>query len=500
MLIPTQDCGQVVASKFFPVDDEDASGQYPLCETDYFRRLDLLCFECGGALRGSYITALERKYHIEHFTCSVCPTIFGAQDSYYEHEGKVYCHYHYSTQFAQRCNGCQTAILKQFVEIFRNGQNQHWHPECYMIHKFWNVRLALSSSDVVERILPDEDVTEGKRSVVRVEEEQMEGKVYRIWSVLSTFEESSAACISDMLLHVSNGAYVDGVMVAKKFIWHVDVLFSATDKLDYLTMSQGMKGTQEITSVAAFVILTLATGLAYGREAKLLCKKIVAFFSLLTKTQETGVRKLGVTQELLSLVTSLAHYLKLLIRISLQGALRFERERRNTDGLHQFLDELGDLGSVKEAEKSLDSTTGVSGLADQRSDLCDACKEPIEDECAKLGERRWHRKHLNCDKCRINLGEDLGDAMWSAQDQRILCRRCVEDNYQSPDAIDGFEHTTRLQQYVYLLRVALARLLSVLRSGGTLPHTSGEFCEPPVDVVELSKRYRRPEPDELRLE
>lgn len=247
-------------------------------------------------------------------------------------------------------------------------------------------------------------------------------------------------------------------------------------------------------------MLTLATGLAYGREAKLLCKKIVAFFSLLTKTQETGVRKLGVTQELLSLVTSLAHYLKLLIRISLQGALKFERERRNTDGLHQFLEELGDLGSIKEAEKSLDSTTGVSGLADQRSDLCDACKEPIEDECAKLGERRWHRKHLNCDNCRINLGEDLGDAMWSAQDQRILCRRCVEDSYQSPDAVDGFEHTTRLQQYVYLLRVALARLLSVLRSGGTLPHTSGKFCERPVDMVELSNSYRRPEFDELRLE
>lgn len=54
----------------------------------------------------------------------------------------------------------------------------------------------------------------------------------------------------------------------------------------------------------------------------MLCKKIVAFFSLLSKTQETGVRKLGVTQELLSLVTGLAHYLKLLIRITLQGSLR----------------------------------------------------------------------------------------------------------------------------------------------------------------------------------
>ena len=177
-----RDCGQIVASKFFPVDEEDGSGQFPLCETDYFRRLDLLCFECGGALRGSYITALERKYHIEHFTCSVCPTIFGAQDSYYEHDGKVYCHYHYSTQFAQRCNGCQTAILKQFVEIFRNGQNQHWHPECYMIHKFWNVRLA-PSGPPLPRPEIGLTVSNDQRELVKDEEEKMEEKVYRIWSI-----------------------------------------------------------------------------------------------------------------------------------------------------------------------------------------------------------------------------------------------------------------------------------------------------------------------------
>ena len=230
----SQDCGQIVASKFFPADDENGEGQYPLCETDYFRRLGLLCYQCGGALRGSYITALDRKYHVDHFTCSLCPTVFGAQDSYYEHDGQVYCHYHYSTRFAQRCNGCQTAILKQFVEIFRNGQNQHWHPECYMIHKFWNVRLT-PPAEGPKRSTEIDDAA--GRNLVREAEEKMEDKVYRIWSVLSTFEESSAACISDMLLHVSNGAFVDGVLVAKKFIWHVEILFQSMDRLE-LTMGQ----------------------------------------------------------------------------------------------------------------------------------------------------------------------------------------------------------------------------------------------------------------------
>ena len=215
-------------------------------------------------------------------------------------------------------------------------------------------------------------------------------------------------------------------------------------------------------------------GLSYGREAKLLCKKIVAFFSLLSKTQEKGVRKLGVTQELLSLVTGLAHYLKLLIRISLQGALRLEREQRSVKGLHSFLDELGNLDSIKHSEQSLDLTAGVSQLAEQRSDICHKCKEPIDDECVKFGQQRWHGHHLNCDYCRRNLGEAVEDAMWSEPEGKVVCQNCNDEKHQVHDAVAGFEKVTRLQQYVYLLRVALARLLSVLRSGGSLPHTSGE--------------------------
>lgn len=146
-----QDCGTVVASKFFPIDGSDGK-QHPLCERDYFRRLNLICAKCGMALRGSYITACSRsqlpgmfaqksncligkKFHVEHFTCSVCPMLFGPQDSYYEHDGDVYCHYHYSTRFATKCAGCNTAILKQFVEINRNSRDECWHPECYMINK-----------------------------------------------------------------------------------------------------------------------------------------------------------------------------------------------------------------------------------------------------------------------------------------------------------------------------------------------------------------------------
>lgn len=444
-----QDCGQIVASKFFPAEDENGQGQYPLCETDYFRRLNLLCYQCGGALRGSYITALERKYHVDHFTCSLCSTIFGAQDSYYEHDGNVYCHYHYSTQFAQRCNGCQTAILKQFVEIFRNGQNQHWHPECYMIHKFWNVRLA-QPTDIPPALLGSDDPA--GRDLIRTEEERMEEKVFKIWSVLSAFEESSAACISDMLLHVSNGAYVDGVLVAKRFIWHVEILFQSADRLD------------------ATMIRLNDKAMSYGREAKLLCKKIVSFFSLLSKTQDNGTRKLGVTQELLSLVTGLAHYLKLLIRICLQGALRLERETTASEGLYQFLDDLSDLDVLKNDDGQLQVTAGGARLSANDSDHCALCNRSVEDECAKNGDLRWHLNCLKCSRCARELGRTLDEARYNAFDRKIYCASCVGINTE-PSMI--FEHVSKLQQYVFLLRVALARLLDILRSNGALP-PSGE--------------------------
>ena len=206
----------------------------------------------------------------------------------------------------------------------------------------------------------------------------------------------------------------------------------------------------------------------------------MAFFALLSKTQETGVRKLGVTQELLSLVTGLAHYLKLLIRIGLQGALKLEREKSAPDGLHDFLARLADAESLAPAEDDnapIDLTAGVEGLADQLSDCCVACKEPIDDECILLGEKRWHLKppHLSCCSCEKDLSTNLSNALWSEHEQRTYCTDCTHERNLDSSTEGGFVQVTKLQQFVFLLRVALARLLAVLRAGGTLPHTSGKY-------------------------
>ena len=201
----------------------------------------------------------------------------------------------------------------------------------------------------------------------------------------------------------------------------------------------------------------------------------MSFFTLLTKTQDTGVKRLGVTQELLSLVTGLAHYLKLLIRISLQGALKLERDTGKNDGLNAFLDDLTRIELLKESDSSLAETASMTELAEDQSDLCASCQLPIDDECLRAGSRRWHPKHLQCDSCHKEIGDepDPAKAVWLEKHEQAFCANCKRTHVYSSDNVTSVERVTRLQQYVYLLRIALARLLAVLRSSGTLPHTSG---------------------------
>ena len=213
------------------------------------------------------------------------------------------------------------------------------------------------------------------------------------------------------------------------------------------------------------------TGLSYSREAKLLCKKVVAFFGLLRESQTTGVRRLGVTQELLSLVTGLAHYLKLLIRICLQGALKLERETGSQDGLQSFLEQVNLLEERMETEEDTNSWGETSEYVDKSADTCPVCNKPVEDKCVKNRTRVFHTNCMACKKCERDLLHHLQEARWSETTFTLLCRDC---SARTSNAEGGFEQTTRLMQYVHLLKVAHARLLATLRTSGALPHTSGK--------------------------
>ena len=114
-----------------------------------------------------------------------------------------------------------------------------------MIHKYWNVRLHnpdRAESIPIEKQESLENAPDNVRKAVRGEEERVEEKVHWIWRSLSTFEERAATCISDMLLHVSNGAYYEGIMAARKFIIHIELFFECTDELDRRLAAETSKG------------------------------------------------------------------------------------------------------------------------------------------------------------------------------------------------------------------------------------------------------------------
>ena len=181
------------------------------------------------------------------------------------------------------------------------------------------------------------------------------------------------------------------------------------------------------------------------------------------------MRRLGVTQELLSLVTGLAHYLKLLIRICLQGSLRFERETKTDHGLHALLGTINSLDDKLQTDLANDSRDTINYVS-EKADTCPICVLPVEDRCFRHGDQVFHYMCMKCESCKRDLVNDYQAGNWDSREKRLLCDKCVGN---ASYAMHGFEPISRLQQYVHLLRVAHARLLANLRTSGALPHTSG---------------------------
>ncbi|KAI8324363.1 RhoGAP-domain-containing protein [Martensiomyces pterosporus] len=430
-------CGENVEERYCLFEDIDEK-QHLLCEKHYFERTNLVCAKCKEPLDSMYVHAMGRKYHPDHFTCTACPTIFGPNGTYYEHDGDAYCLYHYTYLVAKKCAGCQQPIMKLFLQINNRGIDEHWHPECYMIYKFWNVRIfpgiyAGVRGRVAKQLLKPQNA---------VSEQQ----IYQVWTVLSSFEESTATCISDMLLQVSGGHYLEGLRQAERFIMHVDVLFASIDDLE-----------DELSHFDD------STGLQHTREPKLLCKKIVSFFSVLSHTQSNESN--GLTQELLSLVTSLAHYLKVLTRVALKGALKAQTEYKCPSSIKALLSKLTETSDRQKwalFRLSYQET-------DIASDLCTACHGPVESECIEhmRKKKRWHLYCFVCTSCNCEIQHVYPQSAYDEAAGTLFCPACGEKNGVAPG---GFKFVSQLEQYSFLMRVALKRLYGLLKMKNALEH------------------------------
>jgi LIM domain len=231
-----QDCGTLIAHKFFP--EDVPSPKKAFCETCCFRSLDLICHNCRKAIRGPYIPALGHKYHVEHFTCAICDICFATTDTYFDHEDKLYCRYHYSTKIANRCKGCQDPILKQFVQLPVNGILGFWHPECYMIHKYWNIRVAEFQSKAEKDITVEGSEADAESYIA---EQSREEQMLNIWRTLATFEQICAKQLSGMLSHSANSASGEFMVSAVRLICMIEGYDDALSSVNAFMESAGLE-------------------------------------------------------------------------------------------------------------------------------------------------------------------------------------------------------------------------------------------------------------------
>ncbi|RTE81530.1 hypothetical protein BHE90_003933 [Fusarium euwallaceae] len=159
------DCDQVIGTHFYPHDDNGT--QKPLCERDYFRRIELLCFKCHKSLEGSYQTALGRRYHDWHFSCDACDRVFNEEETYCEYKNKVLCLLDYLKLDSQRCQSCEFPILKEVVNTVdsEDGSALEWHPECYKIKEVFGTVLLASKKDREFLASVNEEVDGGSKEV-----------------------------------------------------------------------------------------------------------------------------------------------------------------------------------------------------------------------------------------------------------------------------------------------------------------------------------------------
>ena len=350
--------------------------------------------------------------------------------------------------------------------------------------------------------------------------------------------------------------------MAEKFILHVEVLFATIDDLEWHFAQLTMKGNvtrPPMTTDYNSHFSRSHIGMSHVREARMLCRKTVDLFTLLSHTQETGARRMGMTQELLALVTGLAHYLKILIRIALTGALKLEREYGVREAMQSFLDKLhllavqggnpsarrmlkGAKGEIISTQRSSSGNAGTNGVmygfrslapenagespflgaprdpvlssvpvVNPPSDLCVQCSLTVEEDCVRLGTyQRWHSQCVHCKSCGkaaalppAAIAEDKAKEKEKAEEgsqaPRITTARRPPANveifaYELDSIMDtqpfgavptviyctdhvhqgcrgGFQAVSRLEQYAFLLNVALRRLYLLLKKRKVIPLT-----------------------------
>ncbi|KAM9305049.1 transforming growth factor beta-1-induced transcript 1 protein [Gastrophryne carolinensis] len=96
----------------------------PYCSDDYFRLFGAVCAGCSEAVKESYISALHRLWHPQCFVCHVCHSPF-INGSFFENDGVPLCETHYHSSRGSLCAGCDQPITGRCV----TAMGRKFHPQ-----------------------------------------------------------------------------------------------------------------------------------------------------------------------------------------------------------------------------------------------------------------------------------------------------------------------------------------------------------------------------------
>lgn len=97
------------------------------CRKDYFDMFAPKCGGCARAILENYISALNALWHPECFVCRECFTPF-INGSFFDHDGQPYCESHYHERRGSLCSGCQKPITGRCI----TAMNKKFHPEHFV--------------------------------------------------------------------------------------------------------------------------------------------------------------------------------------------------------------------------------------------------------------------------------------------------------------------------------------------------------------------------------
>ncbi|CCD26575.1 GTPase-activating protein LRG1 NDAI_0H04020 [Naumovozyma dairenensis CBS 421] len=467
------DCSTLLKPKYFPYKDEtsDSNEKILLCQYHYFKRNNLLCHVCDNPLRGLYFTAFGERYDEEHFSCIICKTPCGVKKCFMFND-QLYCKYHFLKYFSKRCNGCHYPISDQYIEFPRGNDIYCWHPECYGIHKYWHVDLSAETLGLPG--LPKTNFTppidannfqllDTKPTPIELEK-QMQAFNFiltKTWTTLYRFEEETASCISDMFQYLTSHNQLKGIDSTALFVLKIECLFKALDMFEIwnpkiettaaknIDINEGDNIEEEETDNADHSNKSKSS--KYPRN---LTTKIMIYLQLLRKLGTESKTEKVTLSSFMSVITGLAHFLKLITRHALNAALESDKKNHSANVLLKFLRE------VEKNELFERQPFSNIRLSINTTDCCKSCNRYIQKECIQFHDYRWHLQCFKCSSCHklINV-TDVTDTTYNKELNRTLCSDCSIDD---PGSVPGFKFVTKLSQLIFLLKIALIRSKAVM--------------------------------------